>query len=269
MPFCIYKEGKVFYAEAGKGRAVVLLHGFMENAAIWNYQAKALAQKYRVVVIDLPGHGNSDCFGYLHSMEEMANAVKAVLHKLQIRRSVMVGHSMGGYAALAFAELFPDDLRGLVLFHSTALADSEQKSKDRLKAIKVVKRNKEKFITEALTKLFHPDFKEKEKGKKYLYKMADKNPVQGIVAALEGMRTRKNREVLIKFGSFESFFIASKGDLLIPFDSILAQIKDSGKAHLFELMHSGHAGMIEEPVASLNLLEKAVRESYRAKKNES
>lgn len=268
MPFCNYKEGKIFYEEAGKGRAVVFLHGFLESSSIWFNQAKALAKKYRVIFIDLPGHGNSDCFGYIHSMEEMAQSVKAVLHHLQIRRSVMVGHSMGGYAALAFAELYPDDLRGLVLFHSSALADSEQKSKDRLRAIKVVKKNKEKYINEALTKLFHPHFSEKEKGKKFLYRMAEKNSVQGIVAALEGMRGRKNREVLIKFGSFETFFVAGRGDLLIPVESIKAQVKDSGRANYYELENSGHAGMIEEPESALKLIEKAIRISYQSKKNE-
>jgi pimeloyl-ACP methyl ester carboxylesterase len=268
MPHCRYKEEKIFYAEAGKGRAVVLLHGFLETAAIWNFQAMELSKKYRVILIDLPGHGQSDCFGYIHSMEEMAGAVKAVLHHLQIRKSVMIGHSMGGYVALAFAELFPDDLRGLVLFHSTALADSEQKSKDRIRAIRVVKRNKEKFISEAITKLFHPDFEAIEKGKKYLFKMAEKNSIQGIVAALEGMRKRKNREVVIRFGSFNSFFIAGKGDLLIPFESVKNQVKDSENAGFYELSNSGHLGMIEEPQTSLKYIEQAIRLSYQTKKHD-
>jgi len=265
MPYCNYKEGKIFFTEAGKGRTVVLLHGFLESNEIWHLQTHELAKKYRVIAIDLPGHGKSACFGYMHSMEEMAEACKAVLHFLQIRKSVMIGHSMGGYVALAFAELFTDDLRGLVLFQSTALADSEQKSADRLKAIKVVKKAKEKFIAEAVAKLFHKDYPEIEKGKAYLYQMAEKNSVQGIVAALEGMRIRKNREVVLRFGRFKSFFIAGIHDELIPLIAVKEQMKSLNNTVLYEMEKTGHLGMIEEPQKALKLLGKAIRSSYSTK----
>src|ERR1044071_7202110 len=110
---------KVRYADTGKGRVVVLLHGFLESLEVWfgNGFAQELAQHFRVIAIDLPGHGKSDCVGYVHRMERMADVVKGVMDELGLRRYAMVGHSMGGYVALAFAERYKENLCGLCLFH--------------------------------------------------------------------------------------------------------------------------------------------------------
>src|ERR1044072_4356356 len=108
---------KIRYADVGKGRVVVLLHGFLENLEVWfgNGFAQELAKHYRVIAIDLPGHGKSECVGYVHRMERMAAVVKAVMDGLGLRRYTVAGHSMGGYAALAFAEKFRENVCGLCL----------------------------------------------------------------------------------------------------------------------------------------------------------
>ena len=92
-----FKEGRIAYTSSGKGRAIVLLHGFLGSASIWEQTKNALSKQFKVICIDLPGHGESDCFGYMHSMELMAQSVKAVMDKLRFKKYVLVGHSMGGY----------------------------------------------------------------------------------------------------------------------------------------------------------------------------
>ena len=114
-----FKYGKIAFKVKGKGRAIVLLHGFLESSEIWSGYAEKLSRVYKVVLIDLPGHGQSDCFGYVHRMELMAQSVKAVLDSLHLRRYILVGHSMGGYVSLAFAGLYAENMKGMVLFHST------------------------------------------------------------------------------------------------------------------------------------------------------
>jgi pimeloyl-ACP methyl ester carboxylesterase len=121
-----YKKS-IAYSDTGKGTAVVLLHGFLENQKMWDNYIAPFAKKNRVITIDLLGHGETECLGYVHSMEDNANAVHAVLRVLRIRKAIFVGHSMGGYVALAFAELYPDSIKGLVLLNSTAKADDERK----------------------------------------------------------------------------------------------------------------------------------------------
>ena len=111
MPNVQFKDINLYFHEKGKGSAVVLLHGFLEASWMWDDIATALSKRYRVVCIDLPGHGKSDCLGYVHSMDEMAEAVMAVVQSLRLRRIQLVGHSMGGYVALAFAERWPDHLK--------------------------------------------------------------------------------------------------------------------------------------------------------------
>lgn len=86
-------------------------------------------KKNRIICIDLLGHGHTGCLGYVHSMELMAETVEAVLKHLKITRSTFIGHSMGGYVALAFAEKNPDALRGLCLMNSTASPDTLEKKK--------------------------------------------------------------------------------------------------------------------------------------------
>src|SRR3970282_1484694 len=102
-----YKNTKISYSDTGKGSAIVLLHGFLENQTMWQNLVPELRQKNRIITIDLLGHGESGCVGYVHSMEDNAEAIRSVLSELRIRKAIFVGHSMGGYVALAFAELYP------------------------------------------------------------------------------------------------------------------------------------------------------------------
>ena len=129
---------------------------FLESSKIWKAFIPQLAKKNRVVCIDLLGHGKTDCLGYIHSMELMAEVVEFVLKHLRIRKSIFIGHSMGGYVALAFAEKNPDNVKGLCLLNSTAGADSPQKKKNRDRGISAVKQNHKTFIRIAVANLFTP-----------------------------------------------------------------------------------------------------------------
>jgi len=101
-----YKNISISYAVSGKGSAVVLLHGFLENKTMWHKIKKVLSKKYKVVSIDLLGHGKTESLGYVHTMEDQAEMIKAVLNHLKLRKYVLIGHSMGGYISLAFAKKF-------------------------------------------------------------------------------------------------------------------------------------------------------------------
>ena len=199
-------------------------------------------------MIDLPGHGKTENFGYVHKMDLMAEAVKAVLNNLQLRRYVLIGHSMGGYVAMAFAEKYMDNLRGVVLFHSTAIADTDEKKAGRDKAIKVAKKNKEKYLKESVKKLFFPT--NIKKHPELLIKaisIAHNISVQGIVAAIEGMKQRRNTEVVLQFCNCPVLFIAGLHDLLLPLDLHQHQFKLPKQHQLILLEHSAHMGFYEEP----------------------
>ena len=223
-----YKNITIDYTARGKGTAVVLLHGFLENQTMWQYLAPVLATKYRVITIDLLGHGNTDCLGYVHTMEDQADMVHYVLHELKIRKSVLIGHSMGGYVALAFAELYPDNVKGLVLLNSTSRADSDERKLNRDRAIAAVKQNYTAFVRMSIANLFSEDNREKLAETIENVKLeALKTPLQGIVAALEGMKIRNDREVLLHFGPYPIALILGKKDGVLPYNDNVTQVENT------------------------------------------
>lgn len=116
IKFTTFRKARIRYSDEGKGRTIVLIHGFPENLEIWKEFSAILSKGFRVIAIDLPGLGESENIGYVHTMDLMAKCVHSVLEELQLRKYVLVGHSMGGYVGLAFAELFPENIKGLCLF---------------------------------------------------------------------------------------------------------------------------------------------------------
>ena len=222
----LYKNIKISYTDAGKGSAVVLLHGFLENKTMWNAFIPELSKRNRVITIDLLGHGDTECLGYVHSMEDQADMVHAVLRDLKIRKAILIGHSMGGYAALAFAELYAENVKGIVLLNSTARADSTERKTNRDRAIAAVKQNYTAFVRMSIANLFS------EKNREILLdeienvkKEALKTPLQGIVASLEGMKIRKDREVLLHFGTFPMLLVLGKQDPVLNYDENRNQIE--------------------------------------------
>jgi pimeloyl-ACP methyl ester carboxylesterase len=244
----LYKNTKISYSDTGKGTAIVLLHGFLENQTMWQDLAPELSKKYRVITLDLLGHGESGCFGYVHSMEENAEVVRAVLSKLRIRKAIFVGHSMGGYVALAFAELYPEKVRALVLQNSTSKADSEERKANRDRAIKAVKKEHTTFVRLAIANLFCEENREKMKDEIEKVKLeALKTPLQGIVASLEGMKIRKDREALLSTATFPMMLILGKKDGVLNYEDNLKQIENTNiKLVTFPDGHMSHIENREE-----------------------
>lgn len=223
-----HKGITIFFTDEGKGNALVFLHGFLENSNMWSAFIPKLIKRNRVICIDLLGHGKTECLGYVHSMELMAEAVEAVLKHLRIRRSICIGHSMGGYVALAFAEKNPDALKGLVLVNSTAVADSNDKKNNRDRAIAAVKQNHKTFIRMAIGNLFRPKNRKLfAKDIKVITKQALETPLQGIVAALEGMKIREDREVLLHFTPYKKMMIIGKKDPVLNYNALIEQTKNT------------------------------------------
>lgn len=222
--FVLFRNAKIHYNDYGKGKPIVLLHGFLENSTMWHNFIPLWSKKNRIITVDLLGHGLTENIGYVHSMELMAKAVFEVLLHLKIKKATLIGHSMGGYVALAFAELFPQMINGLCLMNSTTKPDSKDKQCNRDRAIEAVKQNHKMFVRVSITNLFRPKnrhiFKEEIKAVK---KEALKTPVQGIIAALEGMKVRKNREAIFYNGSYKKMIIISKKDPVLDYQSLVEQ----------------------------------------------
>ncbi len=250
-----FRDANIAYTISGKGNTLILLHGFLESTLIWKDFVSVLEKHFQVVCIDLPGHGESDCIGYVHEMEMNAEVVYAVLQHLEIKSCVMTGHSMGGYVTLAFAEKYPEVLNGICLFHSTALPDSEEKQRDRDRTINIVKRDAMTFIRAVIPNLFAPANKEKYKVEiDELIARASQMPTQGIIATLEGMKIRKDRTQILKGVKAPVLIIAGKQDTAVPFDSLLPQLALPKHCEALILYNVGHTGFIEAKEETLRVL---------------
>ncbi|HEY9169963.1 MAG TPA: alpha/beta hydrolase [Lutibacter sp.] len=240
----LYKNTKVYFTSIGKGSAVVLIHGFLENSSMWNDITKVLSKRNRVICIDLLGHGKTENLGYIHTMEDQANMVKAVLNHLRLRKYVLIGHSMGGYVALAYAKLFPSTVKGISLMNSTALPDSEEKKLNRDRAIKAIKHNPKTFVRIAIPMLFSEKNREIYlKEIEQITQEALQLSSQGIIAAIEGMKIRKDHTSIYKTADFPIQMFVGKQDSALDYESLISQTKNT-KVKVIEFP-DGHMGHIE------------------------
>ncbi|OIQ23647.1 alpha/beta hydrolase [Lacinutrix sp. MedPE-SW] len=242
-----YKGINIFYTDTGNGPAVILLHGFLEDLTMWNDLTPQLSKKNRVISIDLLGHGNTNSLGYIHTMEDMAVAVHAVIKYLNLKKLIFIGHSMGGYVALSFSKLFPKHVTGLCLLNSTFKSDTNERKELRLRANKMAQNNFENLVKMSFANLFSAQSKIKYK-EDYIKALdiALKTSLQGYMAANEGMRQREDFSDFFANASFKKLILLGKKDTLIDINSIAKYAENQNiELHLFS---EGHMSYIENKV---------------------
>lgn len=257
--FFTYQNKKIAFSIKGEGQPIVLLHGYLETMDTWKSFGSKLSEKFRVITIDLPGHGESEVIKPVHTMELMAEVVFALLLHLEIYHIYLIGHSMGGYVSLAFAEKYPEMLKGFSLFHSHPFADSEETRKNRNREIELVRLGKKETIiqmnvqngfAEKNRKRFRNEIDE-------FKSIAVQNKDEGIIANLEGMKKRKDRSGFLSAIKIPFLLIAGQNDFYIPL-SKTNQIDLPKNGYLYILENSGHMGFVEEPEKSADILDRFI-----------
>jgi pimeloyl-ACP methyl ester carboxylesterase len=241
------------YIEKGTGECLVLIHGFCEDKTLWAEFTDQLSTTYKVVCPDLNGFGKSPALEGEPTIERLAESIKTLLNILQIPRCIMIGHSLGGYVALAFAEKYPSMLKGLGLFHSTAFADDEAKKEIRNKTIDFVKQNgATKFLETSFPNLFAQTFKNAhpEKVNAYLQYVCATSS-ESVWKTTAAMRDRKDRTATLTNVDFPVLFIIGKEDNAVPLQNSIAQVHLPKESHILILDKVGHNGMLEAPSQTL------------------
>ena len=239
-------------------KVVVLLHGYLENMLVWEEFIPLIYKDVRVITLDIPGHGISEVKGEIHTMDFLADTLAAALEKLSVKSATIVGHSMGGYMALAFAERYPDRTDGVVLLHSTPYADSEEKKKNRQREISLVKSGKKELLAHTAPEAgFAAENRSRfrteiEDLQQIIYLTED----AGIVALLNGMIERKPQsEMLHSLGKPILFILGRKDGYITP-EIAEKMVAEHPEAKVVWLENSGHMGFIEESkVCAAALLE--------------
>lgn len=239
----------VAYADEGQGTPVVLLHGFCGNSRYWDDAAALLKTEMRVIAPDARGHGESDASEGPYAMELLAEDVAGLLDELRIPRVVLLGHSMGGYAALAFAETYPERLIGLGLVHSTTFPDDEAGKAGRLKvADRVAKEGVRPFVDELAPKLFAPGHRTSmpeavERAKTIGYGTSP----EGVIGGALGMRERPDRLRTLERIGVPVLLLAGEEDAVVPPEKRFPLAKPN--VVRTELKATGHMSMMENPEA--------------------
>jgi len=253
-----FKKINISFSDVGKGSAIVLIHGFLENKTMWKNMVPILAKKNRVITVDLLGHGETDCIGYVHSLTLFAEAIEAVLKHLKLRKFYIVGHSLGGYVALKLADRNSLKIKGLCLLNSTSNEDDEDRKTLRKRANKMVQHNFQNLVRMSFVNLFTETSRVKFKNEINLALLeALKTPVQGYIAANEGMRLRENQNHVLANNRFKKLIIAGKKDPVLNYKKSLDEAKIT-KTEI-QLLANGHMSHIENLQELLELVKDFVK----------
>ncbi|WP_185851484.1 alpha/beta fold hydrolase [Blattabacterium cuenoti] len=261
--FILYNKTNIYYKIKGNksGIAIIFLHGFMESLEIFLPISNFLSKKYKVILIDFPGHGKSSFFNLekkIFSMEKSAEIIKLILEKEKIEKAIFIGHSMGGYIALAFAEKNPEILLGLCLLHSTASSDTLERKKNRIRSIQLITENYPLFVSTNLNKLFNPNkFNLLQKEFHFLKKIALSTSVCSVISFLRGMSIRKDRKFVLRNTKFPKLYIIGLYDLILDPKKIIEESKSGYKSYSINIP-TGHMGPLENSKKIIEILENFV-----------
>jgi pimeloyl-ACP methyl ester carboxylesterase len=245
-----YHDATISYNVYGSGMPVMLLHGFAEDHSIWNKQVDGLSRLYQLIIPDLPGSGKSDLLeGENFRMEAYAACVNALLVHEKIEGLVMLGHSMGGYITLAFAERYPAKLKGFGFVHSTAFEDSEEKKAMRRKGIKMMEEyGAFSFIKNTTPNLFSEKFKKEQPAQVNAVIEAAKDfTVAALTQYYNAMLNRRDRKNVLVESTRPVLFIAGTDDAAAPLRDVLEQVHLPRVSYIHVINNVGHMGMIEAP----------------------
>lgn len=232
-------------------KTLVLLHGHGLNDTIWDNLDLILNDSFVVI------RPNISLFTFCRSVEDYADELHRYLTNANIRKCTLIGHSMGGYISLAFAEKYPNMLQGFGLLHSTTLADNEPKTHQRNQTIDLIRNyGTSSFIKNTAANLFGERYKQTfpEKLQAHIQYFS-KLPESALIAGIIAMKNRPDRSMVFKNIKVPVLMILGMEDKFISFEegmdlSILPKV-----CYPFVLAEAGHMGMVERPDATARMIQ--------------
>jgi len=243
---------KLFFQDRGKGEVVILLHGFPMHQKVWDGFAEKLSKHFRVITLDLPGFGKSPILNQPFTIDQVAEQVLSWISENKIEKCVVVGHSLGGYVALAMAKRAPELFDGLILFHSTAYADNDEKKQSRNKVLEFIDNNgvvafTSNFIAPLFVNVQHPAIEK-------VRAIATESTKEAVKGYTQAMRDRADRTDVLKSLHNPVLFLAGEKDAGISVESIERQAALSLHSEIQILPEVAHMGMFESEEESLEII---------------
>jgi len=234
---------RLAYERRGSGAPMVLLHGFPLDHHLWDDVAPLLSDTFELIIPDLRGFGGSSTVDSFYVMEDFAADIAVLLDQLQIQKAAIVGHSMGGYVALAFTRLYPERVTGLGLISSQVVADAPDRKEGRYKSAAEVADKGIGSVVATMTPKFTSDARLQEFARQ---SMEQQQPA-AYIGALKAMAERVDSTPLLSSLNIPVVLVHGDADSLIPIDRAREVKAAVPKAHLVEISGAGHMPMMESP----------------------
>src|SRR5690554_6595712 len=232
------------YIINGTGKDVVFLHGFLESPIIWEEMIKVADGNFRSINIHLPNHDSSNTSLYSKDLSHQTELLYHTLIEAKAQSPILIGHSLGGYLALAFINKYPEFTSGIALVNSTCLADTNEQKKRRTRAINLVEKHPSAFISMAVKNLFHKTHLEHHKiAINRLIDKAKTIPIPSIQASLAAMRDRTDTSESLRNFDKKKLFIYGKKDPLISLEASEKAINKSNCPSI--ALNAGHMSWLE------------------------
>ena len=246
-----FRDCSLYYTISGQGNYLMLIHGFGEDSRIWDGLRNKLSENYKLIIPDLPGSGKSSMLtGKNTGITDYAETLHAIIENEQVEQLTMVGHSLGGYITLAFAEKYSELLQAFGLFHSSAYADDEEKKASRRKAIQFIEQNGAlAFLKTSIPGMFADPEKSKAHIGRLIQQAEQANP-QVLIQYYEAMIQRPDRTSVLQTFLRPIMLILGTEDKAVPLEAGLKQSHLPAISHI-HILNSGHMGMLEQPENAL------------------
>jgi 3-oxoadipate enol-lactonase len=243
---------RLTYERLGTGTPMVLLHGFPLDHHLWDDVVPLLSDTFDLIVPDLRGFGGSSTIESFYTMEDFAADIAALLDHLGVQKAAIVGHSMGGYIALAFARLYPARVTGLGLVGSQALADAPDRKEGRYKSAAEVADKGIGSVVAAMMPKLTSDARLQE----YAKQSMERQQPAAYIGALKAMAERVDSTPVLASFNFPVVLVHGDADALIPIDRAREIKAAIPEAHLVEISGAGHMPMMESPQKTAEALKR-------------
>ena len=240
----------IAYERRGQGMPLVLIHGYPLDHTIWEQLLPMLEKEFDLILPDLRGFGESDAPGTNFSMADFAADVAGLMDRLNIQKAAVVGHSMGGYVALAFAHVYPRRVLGLGLIASSALADPPERKVARYQEAEHVLAHGVKDVAEGMSVKLTADPHLQASLKELIMRQRP----EGLATALRAMAERVDSTPFLQEFDFPVSIVHGLADALIPIERARAVRAAVKKGYLVEIEGAGHMPMLEAPQSTAEAL---------------
>lgn len=231
------------YSRLGKGNPLMLVHGYPLDSSIWNNLKPLLENDFDLIVPDLRGFGQSTTISSGYTLPDMADDLAGLLDHLSIEKTILAGHSMGGYISLAFARKYPQRVSGLALIASQAGVDTPEGKERRYKTAAEVDEIGVGSVVDTMT----PKLSDDTSVRMFVQDLIGRQGGQAMIGALKAMAEREDSMSILSEFDFPLVLIHGDSDQLIPIERAKAIVSVKPSAILFELKNAGHMPMMESP----------------------